>query len=118
MSTSLTGVTTGYRSSTPKDGSFASGGIGDEDGEIKAPAGITGDGEDNVYYKDPGNNWIQISKDGKFRAPTGFALDGEGNVYVADFGNRRIQVFDPEGRSCGNGANLVMVMASSLIPRR
>ncbi|MCZ6799765.1 MAG: 6-bladed beta-propeller [Nitrospirae bacterium] len=86
---------------------------GVDDGEFKAPTGITLDSEGNIYVADTDNHSIQkfdkggnfISRwgdepdslDGSFYYPRGLTTSPEGDVYVADSGNNRLQKFDSDG---------------------
>ena len=81
-------------------------------GQLRGPAGLAFDGDDNLFVVDKGNNRVQkYTKDGKFllgwgcggdgpgdfNEPWGITVDRDGDVYVADWGNSRVQKFSADG---------------------
>jgi DNA-binding beta-propeller fold protein YncE len=82
---------------------------GDDDENVKGPAGIVTDNYGNIFISDSWNNRIKItdrfgnlianfgsegSGNGEFSFPTGLAIDTLRNrLYVADRNNNRIQAF-------------------------
>ena len=84
---------------------------GSRPGELKSPAGLAFDKDDNVYVTEIANNRVQVfDKTGKFLTMWGQKGSGNGefgnlhgiivdkhtgSVYVADSANNRIQVFRP-----------------------
>ena len=85
---------------------------GSAKGQLKGPAGIEFDRDDNIYVVDSGNDRVQkFTKDGEFLAawgnagagegdfhrPWGLTIDDNGDVYVADWGNSRVQKFAADG---------------------
>src|SRR5882672_8411480 len=99
-------------------------------------AGVAWDAQGNVYVADGAGNGIgnarvaKFDKDGhfikswgqrgsepgQFNSLRGIALDAQGNVYVADAGNKRIQVFDGDGNSKAQIANVGIPAAICVTP--
>jgi streptogramin lyase len=90
------------------------------DAEFYAPAGLTLDGQGNIFVADYGNNVIRkVAPDGTvstyagngfaafvdgaaykvaaFNGPAGVALDSKGNLFVADQNNNMIRKITPTG---------------------
>ena len=82
-------------------------------GQLRGPAGIEFDEQDNLLVVESGNGRVQRfttdgehlecyggpgSGIGEFERPWGICLDGEANIYVADWGNHRVQKLAPDRR--------------------
>ncbi|MBM3934119.1 MAG: 6-bladed beta-propeller [SAR202 cluster bacterium] len=86
---------------------------GSAPGQMKSPAGIACDMDNNIWIVDAGNHRVQkFTRDGKFLmqfggfgtaegqfdTPWGIYVDELGQVYVSDWRNDRVQVFNMDGR--------------------
>ena len=98
--------------------------------------GVAWDSAGNIYVADGAGNGIgnarvaKFDKDGhfikawgqrgtepgQFNSLRGIALDAKGNVYVADAGNKRIQVFDGDGNTKAQIANIGIPSAICITP--
>jgi DNA-binding beta-propeller fold protein YncE len=98
--------------------------------------GVAWDSAGNIYVADGAGNGIgnarvaKFDKDGhfikawgqrgtepgQFNSLRGIALDAKGNVYVADAGNKRIQVFDGDGNTKAQIANIGVPSAICISP--
>ncbi len=91
---------------------------GDQQGQVKNPAGMVFDLKGQLYVADTGNGRVQIfdssgafsnvfgekagfmgggGKEGQFDAPSGLVVSSKGVIYIADTGNKRLQAFNSEG---------------------
>jgi DNA-binding beta-propeller fold protein YncE/tetratricopeptide (TPR) repeat protein len=85
---------------------------GKQQGQVRAPRGLTVDKKGLIYVADTGNDRVQIfnpdgtfnnqfgesgSSDGQFRQPSSVAVNAKGNIYVADTKNKKIKAFSPDG---------------------
>ena len=85
------------------------GGVGSDNGELRAPEGLTVGADGLVYVADTGNHRIQVftstgtyvdkwgiegSDPGEFSYPTDIVVGSDGATYVSERGNARIQVFE------------------------
>jgi sugar lactone lactonase YvrE len=89
--------------------------------DLRNPAGVSVDAQNNVYIADSGNNVVaELSAAGRpirswthaggrtFSSPRAVAVDGSGNIYVADQNNNRVVKLSPSGQLIapwGSGAS-------------
>ena len=82
--------------------------LGNGDGELDFPTGISIDSDDTVYVAEASNHRVSVfTREGKFLTsfvskgdgpgqfnnPHRITLDKNGMIYVADSGNNRVQIF-------------------------